>query len=37
MVAPVGVRVKSDVVPGPVPTVMSCGAEVLGVKLVFPL
>jgi len=37
VVAPVGVSVKSGLVVGPVPMVMSCGAEVLGVKLGPPL
>ena len=37
VVVPVGVRAKSDAVPGPAPTVMSCGAEVVGVKLEVPL
>ena len=35
VVVPVGVRAKSGPVE-PVPPVMSCGAEMLGVKLVDP-
>ena len=37
VVAPVGPSVKSGLVVGPVPTVMSWGLEVLEVKLMFPL
>ena len=37
VVVPVGARVKSGLTPGPVPPVMSCGVEVLGVKLAVPL
>ena len=36
VVVPLGVRAKSEVSGEPVPPVISCGAETLGVKLVDP-
>jgi len=37
VVVPVAVRAKSELPDGPVPTVMSCGAETLALKLVDPM